>query len=272
VRILFDNGAGGSSPGLPYPAFERSFGSFPVPGTNARTWFVAGGGRLDDRPPAKQSRRSFKADPRSPAPTNFSGDTGAGDLWTAAPSYHWNPHPRGTALSWATEPLAEDTTVLGAGAVRLWVRSAKPDVDLQATISEIRPDGKETFVQGGWVRAMVRKLDRAKSTKLEPVLSLRKSDFEPMPRGRFEKVTVPLYYQGHAYRAGSRIRVTISGANGDQPIWAFARAKPKEGKTAVAIASSKRRPSKLTLPVAPGVEVPDALPPCPGLRGQPCRG
>jgi hypothetical protein len=25
------------------------------------------------------------------------------------------------------------------------------------------------------------------------------------------------------------------------------------------------------LPVIPGIEAPEALPPCPGLRGQPCR-
>jgi predicted acyl esterase len=271
VRILFENGAGGSSPGLPYPEFERSFERFPVPGTEARSWFVSRKGELRAKPPQTAARRSFKADPRSTEPTNFTGDTGAGNLWTKAPTYHWEEHLPGTALSWLTGPLGDDTTVLGAGAVRLWVRSAKPDVDLQATISEVRPDGREAFVQGGWVRASMRKLDAAKSTRLEPVLSLRKSDVEPMPRGRFAKVTIPLYYQGHAYRGGSRIRVTISGVNGDQPIWAFARARPQTGKTGVEIASSKRRPSKLTLPVVDGVGVPAGLPPCPGLRGQPCR-
>jgi predicted acyl esterase len=144
-------------------------------------------------------------------------------------------------------------------------------VDLQATISEVRPDDKEVFVQGGWVRASMRKLDRRKSTNLEPVLSLRKADIEPMPNGRFTKITIPLYYEGHAYRAGSRIKVTISGVHGDQPIWAFDEAKPREGTTGVTISSSKRRPSRLTLPVVPGINVPDELPPCPGLRAEPCR-
>ena len=39
-------------------------------------------------------------------------------------------------------------------------------------------------------------------------------------------MTIPLYYQGHAYRNGSRIRVTVSAVGGDQPVWAFADAKP----------------------------------------------
>jgi uncharacterized protein len=138
-------------------------------------------------------------------------------------------------------------------------------------VSEVRPDGKEVFVQGGWVRASMRKLDRKKSSKLEPVLSLRRRHVRPMPADRFVKVTIPLYYEGHPYRAGSRIRVTISGVHGDQPIWAFARARPREGEVPVTLASSPRRPSRLTLPVVPGVDVPDELPPCPGLRGQPCR-
>ena len=33
IRILFDNGAGGLQPGHPVPGFERSWPSFPIPGT-----------------------------------------------------------------------------------------------------------------------------------------------------------------------------------------------------------------------------------------------
>jgi predicted acyl esterase len=161
--------------------------------------------------------------------------------------------------------------VIGAGAVNVWVRSSTPNVDLQATISEVRPDGKETFVQNGWVRGNERKLDPEKSTALEPVLSLREADVSPMPAGQFVPVTIPLYYEGHAYRAGSRIRVTIAAPNGTQPIWAFDHTEP-EGTAQVAIAYGAGTPSNLLLPVVPGVGVPTGLPPCPGLRGEPCRG
>src|SRR3954464_3183626 len=43
VRVLFDNGAG-RTPGEPYPGFEHSFPSFPVPGTTGRTWYFGRGG------------------------------------------------------------------------------------------------------------------------------------------------------------------------------------------------------------------------------------
>ena len=175
-------------------------------------------------------------------------------------------------MSYLTSPLTANTTVIGAGAVRAWVRSSKRNVDLQVTISEVRPDGKETFVQGGWLRANERKLDARKSKPLEPVLSLRAKDVRPLPSKRFVKVTIPLYYQGHPYRAGSRIRVTITAPNGDQPVWSFGKPSPgPKGKATVAIAHSKSMPSSLTLPVIPGVNIPTGLPPCPGLRAQPCR-
>jgi predicted acyl esterase len=160
--------------------------------------------------------------------------------------------------------------VIGAGAVQAWVRSSTPDVDLQATISEVRPDGKETFVQNGWVRANERALDPAKSTLLEPVLSLRASDVSPMPSDQYVPVTIPLYYEGHVYRAGSRIRVTITAPNGDQPIWSFSETDPP-GTATVSIAHSAQMPSNIVLPVVRGVSVPTGLPPCPGLRGEPCR-
>jgi putative CocE/NonD family hydrolase len=270
VRILFDNGAGGSSPGQPYSGYERSFGSFPVPGTTGRSWFFGAGGELADERPSTKVTDSFRWDPGATPPTNFTGNTAAGGLWSALPDYGWAQHPEGTAASYVTEPLAEDATVLGAGKVRLWIRSSTRDVDLQATIAEVRPDGKEVFVQGGWLRGSGRKLDRAKSRPLEPVLSLRKQHLKPLPTDRFVPVTIPLYYEGHGYRAGSRIRVVISAPNGDQPIWAFDKTKPK-GKGRVAILSSERKPSRLTLPVVEGLDIPTELPPCPGLRGQPCR-
>ncbi|MEO9024939.1 MAG: CocE/NonD family hydrolase [Solirubrobacteraceae bacterium] len=271
IRVLFDNGAGSSTAGAPYPGFEQSFSRFPIPGTTARSWYLAAGGALASRPSARPGADSFRWDAHATPPTDFTGDAGgSGGLWTATPHYNWVQNRPGSAVSYLTKPLTTNTMVIGAGAIHVWVRSSTPNVDLQATISEVRPDGKETFVQNGWVRANERKLDAGKSTLLEPVLSLRQSDVAALPRHRFVKVTIPLYYEGHAYRAGSRIRVTIAAPNGTQPIWAFSQTSPRKGAT-VAIAFTRRMPSRLILPVVPGVSVPTGLPPCPGLRGEPCR-
>ncbi len=272
VRVLFDSGAGGLLPGRPYPSYEKSFDEFPVPGTEAKAWYLSPGGGLSGTPPAGSGADEFTWDADALPRTDFSGDTGAGSggLWTAMPKYEWAQSPPGSAASYLTAPLTANATVLGAGAVNVWVRSSTPNVDLQATISEVRPDGKETFVQNGWVRGNERKLDPEKSTPLEPVLSLRESDVSPLPADQFVPVTIPLYYEGHAYRAGSRIRVTIAAPNGTQPIWAFDQTEP-EGTAQVVIAHGGDTPSNLLLPVVPGLSVPAGLPPCPGLRGEPCR-
>jgi predicted acyl esterase len=272
VRILFDNGAG-RKPGEPYPGFEQSFSSFPVPGTRAQSWWLGPKGSLAGTRPAKTGANAFTWNPRARPLTDFTGDTAGGTngLWTALPPYKWKPDPKGTALSYVTPPLAQNTVVIGAGAVQAWVRSPKKIIDVQATISEVRPDGKETFVQGGWLRSSFRKLDPKKSTLLEPWPSGRTRDLRNMPRGRFVKLTIPLYYEAHAFRAGSRIRVRLTAPNGDQPIWAFAETKPKKGTTRLSVGFGTKRPSRLLLPVVSGVNVPTGLPPCPGLRGEPCR-
>jgi uncharacterized protein len=269
VRILFENGSGGP-PGKPVPGFERSFGALPPASVGSRSWYLAPNGTLSHKPAAPGANR-FTWDPQARPPTNFNGNTGSGPggLWTDAPGYDWQQTPAGSALSYVSAPLASDTAVLGSGAVNLFVRSSAPNVDLQATLSEVRADGNETFVQGGWLRTGARMLG-PESTLLEPVPSFRLEDERTLPQGRWVKVTVPLYYYGHVFRAGSRIRVTVSAPGGDQPIWGFGEAQP-DGTPWVAIAHSEQLRSRLVLPVVPGIDAPDALPPCPGLRGQPCR-
>src|SRR4051795_11658644 len=51
IRVLFDNGAGGNPPGEPQPGFEHSWPSFPIPGTTARSWYLADRGALRDSAP-----------------------------------------------------------------------------------------------------------------------------------------------------------------------------------------------------------------------------
>jgi predicted acyl esterase len=284
VRVLFDNGAGSSAgsssnPGDPIAGYAHDFSSLPVAGTTARTWFFGPGGTLTAKAPTGAGTSSFTANAKALPLTDFGSSTGTGGLWGNASQWQWkwNKNPAGTSVSYVSAPLSQSTTVLGSGAVYLWVKSSTPDVDLQATISEVRPDGNETFVQNGWIRASERKLStdsnnlfKRPSTTLEPIPTYKAADASPMPAGTFVRVVVPLYYQGHAYRAGSRIRVTIAAPNGTQPIWSFSQTKPS-GTSNVSVTFSKTMPSKVVLPVVPGLSVPTALPACPSLRNEPCR-
>ena len=282
--MLFDNGAGSSptgtsSAGDPYPGFEKDFSSFPIPGTIAQTWYLGPNGTLVNQPPGEEGINWYTSNASTLPLTDYGANTGSGGLWGDASQWQWNweQYPSGSAVSYVSAPLTTDTTVVGGGAVYVWVRSSTPDVDLQATVSEVRPDGNETFVQNGWIRASERKLSTGSdnefdtpSTVLDPIPSFTKADAAPMPAGQFVKVAIPLYYEGHVYRSGSRIRVTISVPNGTQPVWSFGQTVP-EGTATASIASSTSMPSSLVLPIVPQVEVPTSLPACPSLRNEPCR-
>jgi uncharacterized protein len=285
VRVLFDNGAGTSptgnkTAGNPYPGFEQSFSAFPIPGTTARSWYLGAGGALSEEPASSEGVDSYTSDASATPLTDYTGGTGPGGLWGVASQWKWNwvQPPAGSAVSYVSPPLSADTTAIGGGAVNLWVKSSTPDVDLQATVSEVRPDGNETFVQNGWIRASERKLATTSENMFKetpdavtPIPTFLASDVQPMPAGEFVPVTIPLYFEGHAYRAGSRIRVTISAPNGTQPVWSFSQTQPESGTASVSIAFGPGMPASLTLPIVPGVSVPTGLPACPSLRNEPCR-
>ena len=68
IRVLFDNGAGGSAPGEPLPGFEQSLPSFPIPGTERAapgTSRPGGDARRRSRPRRRGRRR---ASPGTPTP------------------------------------------------------------------------------------------------------------------------------------------------------------------------------------------------------------
>ncbi len=218
VRVLFDNGAGTSplgttTPGDPYPGFEQSFSKFPIPGTKARSWYLGSGGTLGEKQPTAEGTDSYTSDAKATPLTDYGSNTGGGGLWGNASQWEWNwvQPPAGSAVSYVSAPLSADTTAVGAGAVHLWVKSSTPDVDLLATVSEVRPDGNETFVQNGWLRASERKLStsaknifKQRPTALQPIPTFLPSDVEPMPADQYVPVTIPLYFEGHAYRTDSR--------------------------------------------------------------------
>src|SRR6202007_109118 len=158
--------------------------------------------------------------------TDYSANTGTGGLWGNASQweYKWEQSPAGKALSYVSAPLKADTVAIGGGAVQVWLKSSTPDVDLQATVSEVRPDGNETFVQDGWMRASERKL----ATSSNNLFKQQPARVTPTPPNQFVPATTPLYFEGHAYRAGSRIRLTIAAPNGTQPIWSFSHTEPEE--------------------------------------------
>ena len=276
VTLEMDNGAGRDAigdqvPGDPYPGYTLGFSKFPIPGTVAQRWYFGPGGTLTSAKPTKAKTDWFNWSDSDRNTVDFGSNTSTSGLWgnESQWSWNWQQHAPGTMVSYLSTPLTQNTTVIGGGAVDVWVKSATSNVDLQATVSEVTPAGNEVFVQNGWIRGNERALDPG-STPLYPVPSLKASQVAAFPKGKFVLVQIPLFYEGHAYRAGSQIRVTIEAPGGSQPIWAFNAVQP-HGTDTVSIELSPSDPSSLVLPVVPGAPIPTAVPSCGELRNEPCR-
>ncbi|MGH9084796.1 MAG: CocE/NonD family hydrolase [Acidimicrobiales bacterium] len=184
--------------------------------------------------------------------------------------YLWDvPPPEGTAAAFTTEPLAEDVTLLGSASVDLWLQAVAPDVDLQVTLTEVRPDGQEVFVQQGWLRASQRSLDEARSTALLPVQTHQAEDAARLAPGEATLARVEVFPFGHVLRAGSRLRVWVDAPTFLPQLWAFTPA-PTPGP--VTILHDALHPSRVVLPRVPNdVERTAAPPACGTLIRQPCR-
>jgi uncharacterized protein len=268
VRIGFEQGGNPAyAPGTPEPNFVADFPSWPIPSAKATTWALDGNGSLTDGPLTKPGESKYIADP-SVLPATFYPGGQSSDIWKAGTQYDWEPIPADTGLGFITAPLAQDTVVAGSGSVDLWIQSTSADTDLEATISEVRPDGQEIYVQSGWLRASERVLADS-ATDLRPAHTNLEADASDLPVGEFTEVRVELLPFAHPFRAGSRLRLTIDAPGNNRPVWEFQTID--KGET-VTVASDADHPSRLVLPIVAGVEVPKAAPPaCGSLRGEPCR-
>ena len=268
LRLLMDNGAGPQGLGSIGATWELNYSAWPPRELRATRYFLRPDGELGGKP-AKRSSASYLADPRARPAQTLPGD-GEADAWKAQPPYNWAPVAAGKGVGWVSKPLAADVVIAGPSSLDLHLRSSAPDTDLQVTLSEVRPDGNETYVQNGWLRASHRKLDPRRSTSIDPVPTHLRRDAASLPRGRFSLVRVPIWPMAHAFRAGSRIRVTVEGTGGDRPRWQFASVD--RGRTRNTVALGGRLASKLVLPVLAGAAAQGTpLPPATALRGQPSR-
>jgi uncharacterized protein len=285
IRVYWESGArpGTRTLGAPEPAAETSYSTWPPAETKVSRWYFQPGGGLAENPPEisdddpnaseaylydrfAKPRGDFRCPEGQPDP-NQCRDA----IWKADAVYDWRPLPAGKALAFASEPLVADMTVLGSGSIDLWLQSTTADTDLEVTLTEIRPDGNERYVQSGWLRASHRKLDELRSTELRPRHTHLEADAEPLPSGEFVLARVELLPVAHVFRAGSRLRISVETPGGNRPLWTFATLKLDNGAVNV-IGHSRGRPSRLVLGVVAAPDVPADLPPCPtSLRSQPCR-
>ena len=269
VRVLFENGAGGDTPGAPVARFETTFASWPPPDATPRTWYLGDDGALVDDAPEGDGVDTFANDPEAGQDTFFADDSGEYPLLEPTWDFDWQQPDEGEGLSYLTEPFEEDTVVAGAGDADLWVRADSEDADVQVTITAVRPDGVEDWVQSGQLRLSHRALEGEVGDDLEVDHEWDAASREPLEPGEWVEAHVEIPSFAQAFRAGTRLRVVISSPGHDRGTWRFDTiGDPGDTRD---VGRGGEHASSLSLLLVDGVEVPAGLPDCPTLRGQACR-
>ncbi|WP_273489095.1 CocE/NonD family hydrolase [Roseateles chitosanitabidus] len=222
-----------------------------------REFHLAGGGLLSDRP-GDGAADGYDYPGGGVAVNDVVGRS----FWGALPA-DWST----TSLAYTSAPLEADTMLYGTGSADLWVAVNGGDADLQVTLTELRPDGQETYVQRGWLRLSNRALDPARSTPLLPWHTERPESFVPLLPNRPALARVELQRMGHYLRQGSRLRLWIdTPAQSGGLVFA-----PISLRQRVRVLHTARHDSVLRLGTLPGVRGPVERPACGTLLLQPCR-
>jgi hypothetical protein len=271
LRIIFDRGAAPDlfpenegDPdyrGAPEGTFSTEFSQWPPAEQEAYRLFLQSDGTLATTEPVSEgSASSFMLDP----------EAGQRTLGGSQPFYDWAPEEPGKAVVFVSDVLLQDMVFVGSGSADLYIQSSEMDADLEVLLSEVRGDGFETYVQAGWLRASQRALDPDRATELRPVKTHLEADAAPLPDGEFVLARVEIFPFAHIFRAGSRISIQIDTPGDSRELWKFMLLEYDVPVTHT-VAHSTTYPSSIALPLIPYSPVESAPPPCPSLRGQPCR-
>lgn len=246
-------------------AFSTSHGQWPPPEQQVSSFAMTPDGRLEPGEASGPSGPLALLDDSQDytyLPEVGSQQRGGFDLAGEPPAQWSDAPPEGTYAKWTSQPLDKDHVVLGPASVDLRIWSSAPDVDLEVTVSEVRPDGQEVFVQQGWLRASHRALDDELSTEVRPYQTHQVEDVEPLNPAGVNDLRVEVFPFGHVFREDSRLRVVVAAPHTHPDLWGFA-ALPTPAQVRVF-------ESELVLPRIPG-EAPTGFPECGTVRNQPCR-
>lgn len=176
------------------------------------------------------------------------------------------PDPTGS-LTWTSAPLTEDLSILGAIDAYLFLSSENVDTDIVLDVHDVYPNGDVQFLQRGILRASMRRVDAGRSRDNHVWRSYDKK--VPLVPGRVEELRLTLPSVGAVVRAGHRLQVALVAPSPiAQPDWGLIPLNLPGRNT---VHSSGRYPSRIVVPVIPGVGAQGPEPACGSQAYQPCR-
>ncbi len=192
----------------------RSAAQWP-PASRSRLFHAAPGDALADVPPALPAQVSHTVD--------FTMGTGHQTRYERiagvdSRDYYADWQGRsGRMLTFTSAPLGAPLELTGHGRVDLILQSSEPDAALFLYLTEVESDGTERYVTEGLLRLLHRKETPAPAAYRTtwPFRSFRREDARPLTPGTVERIRVPLLPVGWLFSKGSRIRLSLAGADAD---------------------------------------------------------
>ena len=207
------------------------------------TIFYCAPGRqlLPQKPGEKTARDTYLVD----------NSAGTGDLsrWKSGIGMNVEYSDRRRAdkklLVYNSRPLDRDMEVTGHPVVTLYITSSAEDGYFIVYLEEVTPRGEVRYVTEGNLRAVHRKVSRAKPPYkiCVPYHSFLEKDAMPLTPGEVAQITFDLLPISYLFRRGSRIRMAVAGADRHHYI-------PLPGPPpTIQIHRSGKQPSHIVLPV-----------------------
>lgn len=223
----------------------KSAPTWPVPGTRSATWYLA-----DDHT-LRRNRGSVGTDSYR---VDTTAGTGAKARWNTlmggvGAEYPNRAEADRALLVYDGPPLEDDLEVTGHPAITLWLTATTADAAILVYLEEVFPDGHVGYVTEGVLRAKHRALrtEAAPYRQPTPYRTAIAADAKPLSITRADSLWVDLLPVSHLFRAGSRIRVAIAGADRDH----FAQV-PRGEVATFQVHRGGSRASRLVLPIVPG--------------------
>lgn len=248
----------GDESGVLKPTWITTHTAWPIPGVKEETYYLTVDGTLSKD---------------KPAASPFNGPrkylSGPGTEMVANNDYFAIPPVPFGVLNYRTEPVTEDTTILGYSQFTFYLSSDQQrDTDVMVTLHDVDEQGNILYLQQDVLRASLRAIDTKNSYPDEQLRSFNKK--EPLVPGTIYEMRLSIPPIGHVLRRGHSLELSIMTPPAIAPggHWGFTLL-PLPGRNTVY--HSPQYPSRLVLPILPEARAQGPAPPCGALDHQPCR-
>ena len=166
-------------------------------------------------------------------------------------SYDDRPGDRGS-IKYYSAPMVENTEVVGPVVLNMYASCRNTDMIITASIWDVDPEGKETLLNRGWLRASHRELDRKKSKPWLPVHT--HTNPSPLIPGQIYELNIDIWPIANLFKAGHRILLKISSSD-DEPENLYQVGHEhllSQSPNTITIYHNAQYPSHLLIPITKG--------------------